>query len=57
MIYVDYWTVLVSPEGALKPQFSPDGVHPNAVGYMAMQPLAKAAIDRALSGPAGVPTS
>ena len=53
--YVDYWTVLATPEGAMKAQFSPDGVHPNAEGYTAMQPLAKAAIDRALSGKAGVP--
>lgn len=46
--YVDYWAVLAAPDGALKPEYSPDGVHPNATGYEAMRPLAEAAINHAL---------
>jgi lysophospholipase L1-like esterase len=47
-MYADYWSVLASANGELKPQYSEDGVHPNAAGYDAMQPIAKAAIARAL---------
>jgi lysophospholipase L1-like esterase len=32
----------------MKPHYSGDGVHPNAAGYKAMQPLAEAAIARAM---------
>ncbi|HEY4070436.1 MAG TPA: SGNH/GDSL hydrolase family protein [Sphingomicrobium sp.] len=46
--YVDYWRVLASPDGAMKPQYSGDGVHPNAAGYAAMEPLASAALARAM---------
>ena len=49
MIYVDYWATLATPDGAMKPEFSPDGVHPNAVGYAAMGPLASAAVEQALN--------
>jgi lysophospholipase L1-like esterase len=46
--FVDYWPVLATAEGALRPEYSTDGVHPNADGYRAMEPLARAAIRRAL---------
>ena len=48
LTYADYWIVLASENGGLKPQYSEDGVHPNAAGYDAMQTVAKAAIARAL---------
>jgi len=48
LAYIDYWSVLATPDGAMKPQYSADGVHPNAAGYEAMRPLAKAAIESAL---------
>lgn len=47
--YADYWSVLASANGGLDPRYSEDGVHPNAAGYGAMQPVARAAIARALS--------
>lgn len=47
LVYVDYWTVLETPEGAMKPEYSPDGVHPNPAGYAALEPLTRAAIKRA----------
>jgi lysophospholipase L1-like esterase len=49
--YVDYWSVMATADGAMKPEFSADGVHPNAAGYAAMRPLAEAAIARALRRP------
>ena len=48
LTYVDYWSVLSAPDGGMKRDFSDDGVHPNANGYLAMEPLAKAAITKAL---------
>ena len=49
VVFVDYWPVLATPEGAMKPSLSPDGVNPNAAGYDAMSPLAEAAVRKALS--------
>ncbi len=48
-IYLDYYTALATPGGAMKPGTSKDGVHPTAEGYAIMAPLAQAAIDQALA--------
>jgi lysophospholipase L1-like esterase len=48
VVYVDYWSVLATPQGAMKEDFSRDGVHPNAAGYAAMESLATEAIKRAI---------
>ena len=48
LAYVDYWSVLATTDGAMKAEYSADGVHPNAAGFEAMRPLAKAAIEKAL---------
>ena len=48
-IYLDYYTALATPGGAMKPGTSKDGVHPTAEGYAIMTPLAQAAIDQALA--------
>lgn len=47
-VYADYWPVLATSAGAMKPEYSKDGVHPNADGYAAMAPIARAAVDRAI---------
>jgi lysophospholipase L1-like esterase len=47
--FADYWSVLATSEGAMKPELAPDGVHPNAAGYDAMQAPAREAIERALA--------
>jgi lysophospholipase L1-like esterase len=47
-IYADYHTALATPDGAMKPELTLDGVHPNAKGYEVIEPLARAAIQRAL---------
>ncbi len=41
---VDYWTALAEPSGGMKSEYSSDGVHPNAAGYAAMDPLLKEAL-------------
>jgi lysophospholipase L1-like esterase len=46
--YVDYWPALATESGAMKSEFSSDGVHPNAAGYKAMEPLAMEALQAAL---------
>jgi lysophospholipase L1-like esterase len=48
LTYADYWSVLAAPDGGMRRDFSDDGVHPNVNGYRAMEPLAKAAITKAL---------
>jgi lysophospholipase L1-like esterase len=48
IIYVDYWPALATDSGAMKSEFTSDGVHPNAAGYKAMEPLAMEAIKSAL---------
>jgi lysophospholipase L1-like esterase len=46
--YVDYWPALATEGGSMKPNLSVDGVHPNSLGYMAMQSVTEAAIRLAL---------
>ena len=48
IVYVDYWPAIATPQGGMKPEYSSDGVHPNADAYAAMAPLARAAIDEAV---------
>jgi len=42
--WVDYYAVLTDGQGGMKPEYSSDGVHPNAAGYAAMQPVLEAAL-------------
>lgn len=47
--YVDYWSAMVNGKDGLKAKWAQDGfVHPNLIGYKVMEPLVKAAIDKAL---------
>lgn len=48
LIYVDYYTALAGPDGAMKPGVSRDGVHPTRKGYALMKPLTEAAMAEAL---------
>lgn len=47
LVYADYHAVLSAPDGGLRPDYGPDGVHPNAAGYAAMRPVAERAIAEA----------
>ena len=42
--FLDYGAVLATPEGALRPEYTFDGVHPNAAGYAAMEPSVRKAL-------------
>src|SRR5215468_3568087 len=48
-IYLDYFGKMVDEKGMLKAELANDGLHPNAVGYKIMAPLAESAIRQALS--------
>jgi len=50
LTYLDYYSAMVDDKGFLKDELSNDGLHPNAEGYKVMNPLAEAAIIRALKG-------
>jgi lysophospholipase L1-like esterase len=50
LTYADYPSVLANDAGAMRSEFTRDGVHPTAKGYAAMRPVAEAALARALSG-------
>jgi len=47
-VYLDYFSALADPSGALKRDLNGDGLHPNAAGYAVMAPLAEKAIAQAL---------
>lgn len=44
VIFVDYARVIGMPDGAMKPELSLDGVHPNAAAYALMGPIAHQAV-------------
>jgi lysophospholipase L1-like esterase len=46
--YADYFSALVDDKGLLKEGISTDGLHPNAMGFQLMAPIAEAAIQKAL---------
>jgi lysophospholipase L1-like esterase len=48
-IYLDYFSAMVDDKGLLKRELADDGLHPNAVGYKIMAPLAEAAIRNAIA--------
>lgn len=35
--YIDYYSLMATPGGAMNPAYSEDGVHPNAAGYEVME--------------------
>jgi lysophospholipase L1-like esterase len=44
LTYADYYSALAGPDGAMRSDFSSDGVHPNLAGYAAMRPVLDAAL-------------
>jgi lysophospholipase L1-like esterase len=48
-VYADYYSALVDEKGMLKEGISADGLHPNAMGFQLMVPVAEAAIQKALN--------
>lgn len=37
LVYIDYYSLMATPSGALNPAYTEDGVHPNAAGYEVME--------------------
>ncbi|MEQ9377894.1 MAG: SGNH/GDSL hydrolase family protein [Imperialibacter sp.] len=48
IIYVDYFSAMVDDRDGLPTELAKDGVHPTKAGYNVMEPLAEAAIAKAL---------
>ena len=46
--YADFWTALTLPDGTVKPNVLSGGLHPTVAGYVLMEPVAKAAIEKSL---------
>lgn len=49
LIHVDYHAALATDDGALRAEFTRDGVHPTSKGYQAMAPLCERAVAEALA--------
>ena len=49
LVYVDYYAALADADGAMRAEYSHDGVHPHRTGYALMRPLAEHAIRTALA--------
>ena len=47
-VFLDYHAAMADAAGALKPELTYDGLHPNAKGYAVMGTLAEAAITKAI---------
>jgi lysophospholipase L1-like esterase len=47
--YVDYFTPMADQSGFLKKELAEDGLHPNAMGYRIMAPIALEAIDKTIA--------
>jgi lysophospholipase L1-like esterase len=47
LVFADYHSAMATPDGAMRPGLSNDGVHPNAAGYAVMEPIARAALAEA----------
>lgn len=48
LVYLDYYSHMLGPDGMLRTELAADGLHPNTEGYKIMAPLAEQAIEQAL---------
>lgn len=48
-VYADYHSAMSDEKGEMKEGISTDGIHPNEAGYAIMEPIARAAVERALA--------
>jgi len=49
LVVANYFPAMATPDGAMKPELTLDGVHPNKAGYAVMAPIARAAMKEALA--------
>jgi lysophospholipase L1-like esterase len=48
LVLADYHPAMAMPDGAMKPELTLDGVHPNKAGYAVLKPITQDAIKEAL---------
>ena len=48
-VYLDYFSAMLDGNGVMKAELTADDLHPNLDGYRIMEPLAEAAVQRALT--------
>ena len=48
LVYVDYFTATADESNGLKKELGSDGVHPNIIGYLIMEPLIENAIIKSI---------
>ncbi len=52
LVFLNYYAAMVNADGAMRPELAEDAfVHPNDAGYGVMEPLARAAVKKALAMP------
>jgi lysophospholipase L1-like esterase len=49
LVVANYFPAMATPDGAMKPELTLDGVHPNKAGYAVLKPITQAAIKEALA--------
>jgi lysophospholipase L1-like esterase len=47
---LDYFSAMLDGSGLMKAELTGDDLHPNLDGYKIMEPLAEAAVEKALGG-------
>ena len=50
-VYLNYFPAMVGPQRGMRAELTLDGVHPNDAGYAVMEPMAEAAVAKALAMP------
>ncbi len=51
LVYIDYYSAMATDSGAMRAEFSEDGLHPNARGYATMRPIFEKAVAATLKSP------
>jgi lysophospholipase L1-like esterase len=49
LVLAEYFAPMATADGAMKPELTLDGIHPNKAGYNVMEPITQAAIAKALN--------
>ena len=49
LVLAEYFAPMATADGAMKPELTLDGIHPNKAGYNVMEPITQAAIAKALA--------
>jgi lysophospholipase L1-like esterase len=49
LVLADYFDAMATSDGAMKPELTLDGVHPNKAGYAVLKPMTEAAMKAALA--------